>query len=306
MDTINVSLGTVAAWFGKNAAEIDKALFVTNDKGEKTPLGQDKIDEFLDALYSERVKDVETTARNQGHKRGLKETAEKVESKLKGLGFEEFSSWEDGIEKAVKSEKVQVKEISVDDVRQHQEYIALKQELSKEREAHKATMDGFERKETEKGVRSFFTNFLSNSNYDLPTGETEEEKARRQSWEETFINNVMTSAKGWKLSEDGKPIPLGENGEPLEQNYKPITASSLAESHASRLFKKIDGQRRGGDTQLGTKTVEIDGGRKINIPTPKNDEEFMTTLDSLRNNPDVPIEVTETFVKEYEASQNAE
>lgn len=301
METIKVSLGTLKSWFGKNDSELVEALF--NDKdGEKSPKEQSVIDSYLNDLLTDSIKSFERKYRDEGHKRGNKEALDKVESRLRELGVE-AENWEQGIEKLSKIEKVKVDDVSDDLVKSHKLYKDLLLEINKERDAHKESILKFEQEKTNEKVKDFFKGFLSSSDFEIPAGETEEEKAIRENWENMFIERAIKSAN-WKLAEDGKPVAVDENGEALLVDYKPVSASQIAERTASSMFRKVQGQKRGESSQsVGTKIFTLNDNTKFSLPKVKNDEEFLSALNKLKEDKNIPLEAIDAFVESYEKSE---
>lgn len=302
METINVSLGTLKSWFAKTDNELVNALFDEKD-GEKSPKEQQEVDKLLDSLFTERMKSFESKFRNEGHGRGLKETAEKVESKLREYGID-ASNWNEGLEKLAKLEKVKVQEVTPELIKESELYKSLHAELNKEREAHKETVSNYENEKINSSVKTYFKKFISDSEFDLPSGETEEEKAIRENWIDLYIERAVSKSK-WKVDDKGNPIPVDETGSALEIDFKPISASQIAEQTASSMFRKLNGKKRGDDEKLskGEKTIQLPDGKAFKIPKAKDDIDFMNKLNELRSNKNVPVEAIEQFITDFEASQ---
>lgn len=298
MDTIQVSIGTLSAWFGKNAAELVSAL--TEDKdGSTEPLEQKIIDKHLDDLYSSRIKTVESTVRDQGHQRGFKEAYDKVESHIKELGIDGFKDWQEGIAKLSKQEKVKVKDITEDDIRNHALYKSLHETYNSELEAHKSTVSNFEKKESDKVVRKYYTDFLNKSGYQLP-----EDEDIKEEWLDLYLGRI-TNGVEFKIDADGKtPIPVNESGLPLEQDFKPVLPTTYGESIANRMFKKIDGTQRGGiksneGATIAGKTIKLEGDKSIVLPKPTSMAHLESVVDEYSKNPDVPADVLTSYIDEF-------
>lgn len=278
----------LAGLTGISQGELSKAL--------KTETEELKSPEEIQSFLSDHFKKKLSSAKNEGHGRGTRESLTKLEKQLaeeweiehkEGMTIQEMAgAWASKSQKPGSSSK-----LTPESVKAHDVYVNdMKAEIAK-RTALEDQFNQFKTGVEQKELHSFVSGqalpILEKHKFALP---------EKQNIKETQFNSFMsdlTSGAQFKKNEKGEPIVLDKEGNPLRNDLmNEISYEDYVISKASNWFDK---RKDDGRTSPGAQSQQPGGAGAGKFPVVKSANEFFETMGKIEK-----LEDKQAFKQQYE------
>lgn len=300
MDKITLSLEVLAAILGKGREELTTALTVVNDGGEKTPKSPGDIDDYVKSSLTSRIQKAHSDGKQEGQGFATKTALTDVESFLSSEFSISEGNWKERLtalkEKfKANSGKGQLKD---EEIRNSPAYIEdvkkLKEALQLEKETHQQTVANYKKKEVFNTASKKALELLNS-----PDNKFQIPEATKESWSKIFVQQVLSDDKQFKLDDNGNPIVLDKNGQPLRNEMlNDISFENYAIDIAKSLFPVAVSDKK--ETPGGNPGGQQPGQnfQSTNVPTFKTLDEYSSWYDKASMDPKVTPEVLEAAQKQ--------
>ena len=191
----------------------------------------------VEALLSNAIKAKVSAAREEGHKRGLKDTKTEVEKKLSTkFNIDSYSDLDDLVSK-IQIPKPETTQNTPEDIRKSKIYIDDLQALKEAKKAIEAEFSTYKSNiQTEKlrgQIRDIGVKVLKDNKFKLPANE---KIANRLLTE--FVNDLMNHADYEFSGDDVLVLKKGEKERLKDELHNTLSFSDVAQNIAATIFEK--------------------------------------------------------------------
>lgn len=252
-----------------------------------------------DATRIGKVKtDFKTEGFNEGHQKGTKDSAEKLEKELREEhGIESDKKGKELFNVIIDKYKTQkAPEMEADKVKLHPVYVALETAKNQEIKNIKTEWETkYNDRDQELAKKEMFAKVLSKAKETVtglkPILPSDQKKAEKQM--ELLIQDL--AGFEFTLNADGSDFIISKDGKPYNDAHgNRIDFNSLVKNTATSIWDFAEGEERSSSSATNDASGKGTASTKVNVP--KNDKEYMDMI-SKETDPEKRIAIDEAYSK---------